>query len=155
MEIFKLIIQVIISGAGLYALYIIGMDFYYNLSDIFKEKKLLLNGYSTFAKITSYETHYERPRSTTINYSTLRYVAIEYTADCKTYTNAVVLRDAGTDIIGNSEIEIIYDMNNPQNFILADGSTSKSAKNSIKWDLVYFFCTIILWLFLFLKTGTK
>ncbi len=154
MEIFKLIIQIIISGACLYALYFIGSDLFYNISDIRKEKKILSRGYSTFAKVTSSDVHYERPRNTTINYSTLKYVAVEYIADGKTYTNDVVLRDVSTNVNEGADIEIIYDMNNPQNFILADGSTSKSAKNSIKWDFAYLFCIIVLWLFLFLKIGT-
>ncbi len=154
MEIFKLIIQIIISGAFLYVLYIIGSDLFYNISDIRKEKRLLLHGCSTRASITLSDVHYERPKNTTITYSTIRYVTVEYVVDEKTYTDTIVLRDINADMNKDANLEIIYDMNKPQNFILANGSTSKSAKNSIKWDMVYLFCTIVMWLFLFLKIGT-
>ncbi len=154
MEAFKLIIQIIISGAGLYAFYIIGSDLFYNISDILKEKRLLSCGYSTYARVIVLDVHNERPKNTTITYSTIKYVSVEYNVDGKIYTDAVVFRDIKTEVNENTSIEIIYDMNKPQDFILADGSTGKSAKNSIKWDLAYLFCIIILWLFLFLKIGT-
>ena len=154
MEIFKLIIQVIISGAFIYALCVIGSDLFCNISDIRKEKRLLSRGRSAHANIILSDVHYERPKNTTITYSTIRYVTIEYDVDGKIYKDSVVLRDIDTNVSDDAGIEIIYDMNKLQDFILADGSTSKSAKNSIKWDFAYLFCTIILWLFLFLKIGT-
>ncbi len=156
MEIFKLIIQIIISGAFIYVLYVIGSDLFYNVSDIRKEKRLLSHGYSAHASVTLSEVHYERPnKNSKITYSTMQYVTVEYEVDGKKYTDAVVLRDINAYVDKGASIEIIYDMNKPQNFVLADGSTSKSAKNSIKWDLVYLFCAIVFWLFMFLKMGTS
>lgn len=154
MDVFKLIIQIIVSGAGLFALFVIGRDFYYNLSDIRKCKRISTNGYSVTAEIVGCETHYEKYPKTTTTSSTLRCISINYEVSGKTYSNTVVLRDINANVENGNKLEIICDKNKPEIFILADDTTSKSAKNSIKWDFAYLFIAIIIWLFLFLKIGT-
>lgn len=154
MDIFKLIVQIIISGAGLYVLYIIGMDLFYNLSDIRKEKMLFSNGYSVSARIIDVTFHKEQPKNTDITYSTISCISVEYKVNGSICRASAPLRDMKADINKGDVIEILIDMNKPDSFVIADGSTAKSARNAIKWDLTYLFCAVILWLFLFLKIGT-
>lgn len=78
-------------------------------------------------------------------------VSLSYKADGITFTKEAELVDVMKKIKTGDTVKLVYDSYNSGNALFADGSETLSVKNSIKWDICYYFITLIVGVFLFLQ----
>lgn len=155
MDVLRIILQIIVSAAALYALILIISHITLNALHIKQSSELSRNGKTVSATVTEIKPMLERINNSKYPSSITNYLLLEYSVDGIKYTHEAELRDSGGQIQAGDMLEIAYDENKPENAVLLNGSEAESSKNLIKMDIAYLICVLTVWMLVFFTIGTK